>query len=68
MQLLSPNEGFTRDEAFYAMTNISADWKIQALGMARGYQQKGWAMDKIQQRLSIEGFSKDEVRYAMNNI
>ncbi|MBO6245905.1 MAG: Ltp family lipoprotein, partial [Anaerovibrio sp.] len=61
-------EGFTREEAFYAMTNVYADWNNQALGKARQYLQMGWTANKINQRLSIEGFSKEEVQFAMSHI
>lgn len=66
IQLLSPNEGFTKEEAFYAMTNINADWKAQALGKAQQYKDMGWTKDKINQRLLVEGFSKDDVQYAIS--
>ena len=65
LQLMTPNEGFTREEAFYAMTNLSADWNGQALGKARQYQENGLSKDKIRQRLLIEGFSTAEAQYAI---
>ena len=70
-QLISTVEGFTKEEAQYAIDNIEADWKENALETARTYQ-NSLSMSKkaIYNQLisSAEAFTKEEAQYAIDHL
>lgn len=70
-QLTSSIEGFTKEEAQYAIDNIDADWNANALEKAKSYQQT-MSMSKSavynQLTSSIEGFTKEEAQYAIDHL
>lgn len=70
-QLTSSVEGFTKDEAQYAIDNINADWNKNALEKAKTYQNTmSMSKNAIYRQLtsSVEGFTKDEAQYAIDNL
>lgn len=65
-------EGFTIEEAQYAIDNISADWKANALEKAKSYQ-TNMSMSKsaIYKQLTSEygeKFTAEEAQYAIDNL
>lgn len=70
-QLTSSIEGFTDEEAQYAIDNIKADWNTNALEKAKSYQ-KTMSMSKnaIYNQLtsSVEGFTNEEAQYAIDHL
>ena len=70
-QLTSSIEGFTEEEAQYAIDNIKADWNKNALEKAKSYQ-KSMNMSKkaIYNQLtsSFEGFTEEEAQYAIDHL
>ena len=70
-QLTSSFEGFTNEEAQYAIDNIKADWNSNALEKAKSYQQT-MSMSKqgIYNQLtsSFEGFTNEEAQYAIDHL
>lgn len=70
-QLTSSIEGFTDEEAQYAIDNIKADWNANALEKAKSYQ-KTMSMSKnaIYNQLtsSVEGFTNEEAQYAIDHL
>lgn len=65
-------EGFSKDEAQYAIDNINADWKENALKKAKSYQSSmSMSKSKIYQQLTSpygEEFTKDEAQYAIDHL
>lgn len=60
---------FTADEAKYAVDNVKADWKANALAAARAYSGKGYAKDQIRTWLTdSDKFTKEEADYAIANL
>ena len=72
-QLVSEyGEGFTEEEAQYAMDNLIADWNKNALEKAKSYQ-KTMSMSKaaIYEQLTSEygeGFTVEEAQYAIDHL
>lgn len=70
-QLTSSVEGFTKDEAQYAIDNINADWNKNALEKAKSYQNTmSMSKNAIYRQLtsSVEGFTKTEAQYAIDHL
>lgn len=61
-------EGYTTEEAEYAIANCGADWNEQALGKARSYlDMSGFSYSGLHEQLTFEGFLPTEVQYAVDN-
>ncbi|MCI8481533.1 MAG: hypothetical protein HFJ27_00060 [Clostridia bacterium] len=70
-QLTSTVEGFTKEEAQYAVDNINADWSKNALEKAKTYQNTmKMSKNAIFRQLTsnVEGFTKSEAQYAIDNL
>ncbi len=72
-QLVSQYGGkFSADAANYAITNLKADFKANALAKAKSYQQtmsmsKSAIYDQLISQYG-EKFTKDEAQYAIDNL
>ena len=67
----SAGAGFPKDAAQYAVDNVNADWKANALAKAESYRETmsmSNADIKHQLLSDVEGFTQDEVAYAMKNL
>lgn len=70
-QLTSSIEGFSDEEAQYAIDNVKADWDKNALEKAKSYQQTmSMSKNAIYNQLtsSIEGFTNEEAQYAIDHL
>lgn len=70
-QLTSSFEGFSAEDAQYAIDNIVADWNSNALEKAKSYQQNmNMSKNAIYNQLtsSVEGFTADEAQYAIDHL
>lgn len=70
-QLTSEIEGFTEEDAQYAIDNLDVDWKQNALEKAKSYQQTlSMSKNAIYNQLTseIEGFTEEEAQYAIDNL
>lgn len=65
-------EGFTAEEAQYAIDNIQADWKANALAKAKSYQTTmSMSKSAIYKQLTSEygeGFTAEEAQYAIDHL
>lgn len=65
-------EGFTKEEAQYAIDNMTADWKYNALQKAKSYQENLHMSKKniYKQLISQYGeqFTKEEAQYAIDHL
>lgn len=65
-------EGFTAEEAQYAIDNVNADWKANALEKAKSYQTNlNMSKSSIYQQLISEygeKFTTEEAQYAIDNL
>lgn len=65
-------EGFTKEEAQYAIDNLDVDYKLNALEKAKSYQDTlNMSKSKIYQQLISsygEGFTKEEAKYAIDHL
>lgn len=71
-QLISEVEGFSKEDAQYAIDNVVADWNNNALEKAKMYQETMHMSRKaIHQQLTAsagEAFTKEEADYALENL
>lgn len=70
-QLTSEIEGFSQQDAQYAVDNLKADFKENALKKAETYAKtQNMSNDAIYNQLtsSIEGFTAEEAQYAVDNL
>lgn len=72
-QLISEyGEGFTKEEAQYAIDNIKVDWKKNALAKAKNYQESmSMSKSAIYKQLTSdygEGFTAEEAQYAIDHL
>mgnify|MGYP000852138027 FL=1 len=70
-QLTSHIEGFTKEEAQYAVDNIKANWNENALGKAKSYSgMMSMSKKAIYNQLTsqVEGFTKEEAQYAIDHL
>ena len=70
-QLTSEIEGFTAEQAQYAVDNVDADWNANALEKAKGYQDTmDMSPEGIRNQLTseIEGFTAEQADYAIANL
>ena len=73
LQLTSEyGEGFTAEEAQYAIDHLEVDWKINALKTAKNYQEvMNMSKKRIYQQLVSEygeGFTAEEAQYAIDHL
>lgn len=65
-------EGFTKEEAQYAVDNMKADWKANALAKAKSYQDSmNMSKNAIYKQLTSEygeGFTAEEAQYAIDHL
>ena len=65
-------EGFSKEEAQYAIDNLVADYKANALAKAKSYQENmHMSKSKIYDQLTSEygeGFTAEEAQYAIDNL
>ena len=65
-------EQFTPEEAQYAIDNVTADWKANALAKAKDYQDTmSMSPEAIRDQLSSEfgeKFTQEEAAYAIENL
>ena len=65
-------EGFTKEEAQYAIDNMKADWKANALAKAKSYQESmSMSKSAIYKQLTSEygeGFTAEEAQYAIDHL
>ena len=70
-QLTSEFEQFTPEEAQYAVDNVNANWKENALKTAKSYQEYGdMSTSAIYDQLTceFEQFTPEEAQYAIDNL
>ena len=70
-QLTSSVEGFSAEDAQYAIDNLEADYKVNALEKAKSYQETmNMSKNAIYNQLtsSVEGFTDEEAQYAIDNL
>ncbi|WP_414052939.1 Ltp family lipoprotein [Macrococcus animalis] len=70
-QLTSEIEGFSQEDAQYAVDNLKADYKQNALKKAQDYAKtQNMSDDGIYNQLTseIEGFTAEEAQYAVDNL
>lgn len=61
-------EGFTKDEATYAVNNIDVDWNEQALNKAESYlDYSAFSYEGLIDQLEYEGFTDSEAKYGADN-
>ena len=65
-------EGFTAEEAQYAVDNMKADWNANALAKAKTYQERmHMSKEKVYEQLTSEygeQFTAEEAQYAVDNL
>ena len=65
-------EGFTAEEAQYAIDNIVVDWNANALEKAKSYQTTmNMSKSRIYEQLTSEygeGFTAEEAQYAIDHL
>ena len=65
-------EGFSAEDAQYAIDNLNADYKANALAKAKSYQENmHMSKSKIYEQLTSEygeGFTAEEAQYAIDNL
>jgi len=62
-------EGFSQEDAIYAVNKINADWKEQATNKAKSYlDYTSFSRSGLIEQLEFEGFSNEEATYAVNQI
>ncbi|CAC8395557.1 surface lipoprotein-related protein [Staphylococcus aureus] len=70
-QLISEADGFKEADAKYAVDNLKADYKKNALAKAKDYAKtQNMSNDAIYNQLtsSVEGFTEEQARYAVDNL
>ena len=69
-QLTSKYEGYSSDVAHHAVDNLKADYKVNALKMAKSYMNStGLSGTKLYKQLTdFEKFTSEEASYAMDNL
>ena len=69
-QLTSKYEGYSSDVAHHAVDNLKADYKVNALKMAKSYiNSTGLSGTKLYKQLTdFEKFTDEEASYAIDNL
>lgn len=61
-------EGFSKNDAIYAVDNCGADWNKQAIKMAKTYlNYTAFSEDGLISQLEYEGFTTEQARYGVQN-
>ena len=62
-------EGFSKEDATYAVNHISVNWNEQAYEKGQSYlDMMGFSEDGLREQLDFEGFTKSEIDYAINKL
>lgn len=62
-------EGFSNEDATYAVNKVEADWKQQAVLKAEDYlNYSSFSRSGLIEQLEFEGFSNEEATYAVDEI
>ena len=68
----SYGEGFSKEDAQYAIDNLQVDWKYNALETAKNYANTmHMSKNRIYEQLTSsygEEFTKEEAQYAIDNL
>lgn len=61
---------YSSEAAQYAVDNVEADWKTNALEMAKSYQQEGMSRGEIRSYLTSDkvGFTEEEAEHAISHL
>ena len=69
---LNNGEGFTAEEAQYAIEHVKADWKYNALQKGKSYYtRQNMSKSRVYQQLVSnygEGFTAEEAQYAIDHL
>lgn len=61
-------EGFSHEDAVYAVDNCGADWKEQAVEKAKSYlEYSSFSYDGLIEQLEYEGFTHEEAVYGADH-
>ncbi|QOX64206.1 hypothetical protein FRZ06_13090 [Anoxybacterium hadale] len=62
-------EGFSEDDAAYAVSRLDVNWREQAATMAKGYlESSNFSQSGLREQLEFEGFSEDDANYAVSRL
>ena len=62
-------EGYTNEEAVYAVDNCGADWNEQAAKVAASYlKHSSFSKDGLKRQLEYEGFTSTQISYALKEV
>lgn len=62
-------EGFSNEDATYAVDQVSVDWREQAVKKAEEYlNMMAFSRSGLIEQLEFEGFSKEDATYAVDTI
>lgn len=62
-------EGFSNEDATYAVDNIVVDWNKQCVLKAKGYlEMMGFSRKGLKEQLEYEGFSNSQIEYALEAV
>ena len=62
-------EGFTSDEALYAVDNCGADWNEQAAKSAESYlRHSSFSRSELIRQLEFEGFTTEQAEYGVSQV
>lgn len=62
-------EGFSEEDATYAVSKIDVDWKEQAVKKAKDYlEYSSFSRTSLIKQLEFEGFSEEEATYAVDEV
>jgi hypothetical protein len=61
-------EGFSEDDAYYAVRNCGADWNVQAAKCAKSYMRYSkMSYSDLKEQLLFEGFTSAQAEYGVNH-
>ena len=62
-------EGFSEEDATYAVNQINVNWKEQAVNKAKSYlEHSSFSRSGLIEQLEFEGFSEEEATYAVDKV
>lgn len=62
-------EGYSKEEATYAVDNCGADWKEQAAKTAKSYiEYSSFSRKSLLEQLKYEGFTSEEAEYGVTSV
>ena len=57
-------EGFSHEDAIFAVENCGADWNEQAIKKAKSYMRSGsWSKERLVSQLEYSGFTHEQAVY-----